>query len=88
MGKFVLGTQRKNPYCSEKRLDSLCKMVIYFFGLGSILLGLSFPFFVLISRAIAEELIINGQPGAYGIAYAAYKIRDVDILNDNNMIKT
>ncbi len=88
MGKLVLGIQIKNPYCSIDRLDSFCKMAIYFFGLGSILLGLLYPFITLVSVAGADQMIINGSPAAFGIAYAAYRIRSENVIAGNTNLKT
>jgi hypothetical protein len=88
MGKLVLGVQARNPYCSEQRLDSFCRAAIYFFGAGAILFGLLTSFLAILSEAALEEMILNGFPGAFGIAFAAYQLRQKHILGASQTGRT
>ncbi len=70
MGFTVLGLQVKNPYARERHINSFCRAAFYFFYFVPIFLmiiGLLLP--------LQDNTLINFLPASFGIAFAAYKIK-------------
>jgi len=75
MGFAVLGFQVKNPFATAKHIDCFCKFAFYFFYFGGALL-----LTVSLFKPATEEIPINMLPASFGIAFAAYKIRNKHVL--------